>query len=177
MNLFVIRHGQTDINLNNQINSLNDDDLNETGIIQANEARQIINKIDYDFIVCSPLKRAKHTAEIINIKNKKIIYDERIIERDAGELTKKSLDNINSDDWWNINPKEDYKDAETVANVILRVNDFINDIKNKYNNKNVLIVTHGGISKVIHAYFYGIPEDGVLEKYKCDNCEVKSYQI
>ena len=35
MKLYVVRHGQTDINLNNQINSINDEDLNETGISQA----------------------------------------------------------------------------------------------------------------------------------------------
>ena len=177
MRLYVIRHGETDINLNNQINSLNDDDLNETGILQANSLKSKIEEIDYDFIICSPLKRAKHTAEIINANNRQILFDERIIERDAGCFTKQSLDNIDSDDWWNVNPKRDYKDAETVYNVILRINDFIDDIKNKYSDNNIIVVTHGGVSKAIQSYFYGIPKDGVLERYKCDNCEVKTYNI
>ena len=43
-----------------------------------------------------------------------------------------------------------------------------------YEDNNILIVTHGGVSKVIHAYFNGIPKDGVLERYKCDNCEIKT---
>lgn len=177
MKLYVVRHGQTDINLNNQINSINDEDLNETGISQALKLKEYIKDIDYDLIICSPLKRAIHTAEIININNKKIIIDERIIERNAGVFTKQSLDNIDSNDWWNTNPKRDYRDAETVSNVINRVNNFIDDIKKKYIDNNILIVTHGGVSKVIHAYFNGIPKDGVLERYKCDNCEIKTYEI
>lgn len=42
--------------------------------------------IDYDFIICSPLKRAKQTCELVNIKNKKVIYDNRIMARDCGEI-------------------------------------------------------------------------------------------
>ena len=37
MKIYVIRHGQTDVNVENRINSLNDDDLNEIGIIQAKQ--------------------------------------------------------------------------------------------------------------------------------------------
>ena len=37
MNLYIVRHGQTDVNLEKCINSLNDDDLNEIGIIQAKQ--------------------------------------------------------------------------------------------------------------------------------------------
>ena len=177
MKIYVIRHGETDVSLENKINSLNEDDLNKTGIMQAQEVGKKLENIDYDFIISSPLKRAIHTAEIINVHNKEIILDDRIVERDAGVFTKQSLDNIDSNDWWNAYPKQDYKDAEKVSHVIFRINNFIEDIKKKYADKKILIVTHGGVSKIIHAYFYGIPEDGVLEKYKCDNCEVKTYTI
>lgn len=121
MKIYVIRHGETDVNLQNRINSLNDDDINETGIKQAKITREKVKNIDYDFIICSPLTRTKHTAEILNCKNKKIIYDDRLVERGAGVFTKKLIDNINCDDWWNINPKENYYDAETVKHVISRV--------------------------------------------------------
>ena len=87
MKLYVVRHGQTDINLNNQINSINDEDLNETGISQALKLKEYIKDIDYDLIICSPLKRARQTAEVINMeRNIPIIYDERVIERDFGEF-------------------------------------------------------------------------------------------
>ena len=36
-----------------------------------------------------------------------------------------------------------------------KVQRFFDDIKEKYSDKNVLIVAHGGIAKVIKAYIYG----------------------
>ena len=47
MKIYVIRHGETDVNLQNRINSLNDDDINATGIKQANIAREKVKKIDW----------------------------------------------------------------------------------------------------------------------------------
>ena len=177
MKLYVIRHGQTDVNLNNIINSWNDDDLNEAGIMEAEKIVDEIEKIDYDLIICSPLTRTKHTANIINVKRKDIILDKRIIERNAGELTKTSLTNIDKDDWWSLNPKYDYLDSETVHQVLSRITAFIDEIKDKYFQKNIILVTHGGVSKAIQAYFYGIPKNNSLQQYKHKNCEIKVYKL
>ena len=177
MKIYVIRHGETDVNLENKINSLNEDDLNQTGIMQAQEVGKKLQNIEYDFIISSPLIRTKHTAELLNIKNKKISFDDRLIERDAGVFTKQSLENIDSDDWWNLNPKEDYKDAETVKNVLDRIYEFLDELKKKYQKETILLVTHGGVSKAISCYFYGIPEDGNLEKYKHNNCEMHEFNL
>lgn len=53
----------------------------------------------------------------------------------------------------------------------------LDELKPKYGEKNILIVTHGGISKAISCYFYGIPEDGNLEGYKHNNCEIKEFTM
>jgi len=177
MKIYVIRHGETDVNLENKINSLNEDDLNKTGIMQAQEVGKKLENIDYDFIISSPLIRTKHTAELLNVKNKKISFDNRLIERDAGVFTKQSIDNIDSNDWWNLNPKEDYKDAETVKNVLDRIYDFLDELKKKYKDETILLVTHGGVSKAISCYFNGIPEDGNLGEVVIENCGVYEYDI
>lgn len=64
-----------------QVYSLTDD-----GIKQAELASREVEKLDYDFIICSPLKRTKDTCRIINVKNKDVIEDDRIMERDCGEM-------------------------------------------------------------------------------------------
>lgn len=176
MKLYVIRHGETDVNIENKINALNDDDLNENGIKQAKEVAKTVQKIDYDFIIASPLTRTKHTAKLLNAKNKEIILDNRLMERDAGQFTKKSLDEIDCNDWWSINPKNDYLDAEKVEDVIKRVYDFLEEIISNYPDKNIILVTHGGTSKVINSYFKGIPEDGILERYEHNNCEIQVFE-
>ena len=177
MKIYVIRHGETNVNLENRINALNDSELNETGINQAKMVREEVKTIDYDLIICSPLTRAKQTAELLNYKNTKIIYDDRILERDAGILTETPSDNLDSDDWWNINPKDDYFDAESVKHIIERVFNFIEDIKEKYKDKKIIIVTHEGVSKAISCYFNGIPEDGNIGKYKHNNCEIREFEL
>ena len=84
MKLYVIRHGQTDWNVAGKCQGMTDIELNSTGIKQAEQARNEITNYKIDLIICSPLKRARKTAEIINeVTNCKIISDERIIERNV----------------------------------------------------------------------------------------------
>lgn len=177
MKIYVIRHGQTDINIQNKINALNDVDLNSEGVRQAKNLADKIKDIDYDFIISSPLIRTIHTAELLNIKNKEMILDKRIQERDAGYLTEQPVSLIRDEDWWSVYPKNDYKDAETVINVIQRVKIFLDEIKVRYKNKNIIIVTHGGVSKAIKVYFEGIPDDGNINTYEHDNCEILQYEL
>ena len=69
MKVYIVRHGEV---LHNRLKQYNnqDEDLTKLGIKQAEEARKLLKNISYDLIISSPLVRAKHTAEIINIKNK-----------------------------------------------------------------------------------------------------------
>ena len=91
MKLYVIRHGLTKCNVEKKYNGKLDEDINETGIEQAKKAQKIIKDLDIDLIICSPLLRAKHTCDIINVNNIPVIYDERIEERDCGIYTGKEI--------------------------------------------------------------------------------------
>ena len=163
MNIYVIRHGRTNNNELGLFNGRNDEDINETGMEQAKEARNILKNIDIDLIVCSPIKRAKHTAEIININNIPIIYDNRLMERDTGEITLKPYKAIDREEYWNYYSTK-YKNVESVSDLLKRVASFVNEVRTKYKNKNILIVTHNGVSRALYAYFYGIPKDGKILK-------------
>lgn len=176
MLIYAIRHGQTDVNLEERINGLNDHDINEEGIRQAVRAREEIEELDIDEIICSPLLRAKHTADIINVNDVPITYDERIQERDAGVFTCDYIANLNPDTWWSVDEIEDYEDAETVRSMMGRVYEFLDEIKIKYKDKNILLVTHGGVMKVINTYFYGIPENRNLNNIRFKNCEIVKYE-
>ena len=72
MKLYVIRHGLTKCNIEKRYNGKLDEDINETGILQAKKAQEIIKNIDIDLIICSPLLRTRHTCNIININD--VIY-------------------------------------------------------------------------------------------------------
>ena len=101
MKLYVIRHGQTNCNKENKYYCRYDEDINEVGVEQAIKASNNIRKLDIDFIICSPMKRTKHTMELVNVNNVPVIYDERLIERDGGKLTLTVLDDYYYTDYYN----------------------------------------------------------------------------
>ena len=54
MKVFLVRHGQTDTNINNLYN-FRGEDINQKGIQQAEDLREKIKDMDFDIIYCSPL--------------------------------------------------------------------------------------------------------------------------
>lgn len=63
---YYVRHGQTDWNLENRAMGITDIPLNQHGINQAKNARGLLANAGINTICCSPLMRAKMTAEIFN---------------------------------------------------------------------------------------------------------------
>lgn len=57
--------------------------------------------MEYDFVICSPLERAKRTCELVNVNGKDVIYDERIMERDCGEMEEKPKESFGYPHYWN----------------------------------------------------------------------------
>ena len=67
MKLYVVRHGQTEINVKGQINGHNDIGLNEKGIKQAKEAGKKVKDLKIDLVFCSPIKRTRETCMNVNV--------------------------------------------------------------------------------------------------------------
>lgn len=177
MKLYITRHGQTDGNLYKIMDGIRDIELNQEGIKQANITKESLKDVKFDLIICSPLTRTKQTMEIINVNKYPVIYDERIIERDCGEFTGKGFDSLDRDLYWNYYDTTIYKEAEKMQDLFKRVYEFLDEIKNKYSDKTILLVTHSGVTKVINCYFNGVPKDGNLQVLGLKNCEVKIYDL
>lgn len=174
MRIYLVRHGEVPHNALKQYNTT-DEDLKEVGIKQAEELRDKIKDMNFDIIISSPLIRAKHTANIINIKNNKIILDDRIRERSCGDLSGKPLEVTNREEYWNYNTTIQYGTSENIKVFFGRVYQFLNELKEKDYEK-VLIVAHSGVSKGFSAYFEGI-KDGKFLNRGLKNCEVKEYEL
>lgn len=177
MKLYVVRHGRTNCNDEGKYNGKLDEDINEVGIKQAEEARKKVEKLDIDLIICSPLLRTKHTCNIININNIPIIYDKRLEERNCEKLTNEKLGEFYYTDYWNYYSNKKIEGLETIPELFKRVSLFLDEIKEKYKDKNILIVTHGGVARGIYFYFNEIPKDGKLENFGSGNCEIKEYEL
>lgn len=179
MKLYLIRHGQTEWNITNRLQGQADMPLNIEGIRQAENAREIFNSIDIDFIICSTLDRAKETCRIINKdKNVPVIYDGRICERNYGDFEGVNTKEIDVNKLMRYYTNEEVKNGESMQEFFERIYSFLEELENRYvDNDKILLVTHGGVSKAIECYFNGIPKDGDIENMKMmGNCEIKKYE-
>ncbi|KRK74703.1 phosphoglycerate mutase [Companilactobacillus alimentarius DSM 20249] len=153
---YLIRHGQTKANvLKMKQGNINTEItyLNEHG---QEQAKTLKDKFDISFadrIICSPLKRAQQTADILNSStNLPITYDNRLREisygqwdgRKNADLRKAYPDAYN--DYWN-DAKPIYSnyatEGEKFTDVIKRVNSFLLDSVAKFPDEKIICVTHG----------------------------------
>ena len=189
MEIFVVRHGQTDWNVLEKLQGKTDIELNEVGRKQAQTTGEQIKNENIELIIASPLKRAKETAEIINKNfNAPIIEDERLMERGYGELEGKTRTERNTlkefsegkDEFWNYNKNIGDYNVEKITKFFDRVYEILDEIKEKYQNKKILIVTHGGTSVAIKCYFMNYPLENLIGRYDIKglkNCEVAKFEV
>lgn len=175
MKVKFVRHGETDLNKPiRRMQGISNYDLNENGIKQAKATRDKLSNEKFDFIISSPLKRAKHTAEIINEKhNISLKIDERLTERDYGKLEGELFDKKYC------NPNYDFESVggESIEKYRARLESFISDVKKKYFDKNILVVAHNGVISVISCIVEGEPQDGNFENRGINNGEIKEFDF
>ncbi len=174
MEVYIVRHGQILSNvLKRHTNPF--EDLTEIGIKQAKQLSEMIKNINFDIIYVSPYLRARHTAEILNTNNTKIIIDERLSERNCGKISGQPVeDNVYRMDYWNYFSTKEHESAENINTFFERIYSFLDELKTRNYDK-VLIVAHSGVSKAFYGYFNGIPEDGSFFDLGLKNCEIKKY--
>ncbi len=175
MRVLLIRHGETEWNKKGLLQGTKDIPLNEMGLQQAGIARELLRDEEIDVVFCSPLIRTRQTAEII-LKGRDIpvIYDERIAERKFGIAEGINIKDIDFGATWVAGKPPIYEGMETFEMLLDRLTVFFDDIYEKYKNKTVLVVTHGGVSIAAGYYFCGTPKVDRSE-YFCKNCVVKEY--
>ena len=175
--IYFVRHGQTDDNANgNLLTGWGATPLNEIGIMQAKEVAVELKDVKFDVCYCSPLVRTRQTLdEILKYhRHLKVVFDDRLKERDYGEITGKPS-NICKFRRWNSNDKIPFK-MESIQKMFKRIASFYDDILQKKKGKNILIVSHSGVGRLTYFYFTGTPKDGDYSNFKLDNAKVMKFE-
>lgn len=149
--IFFVRHGQTDWNIKRLMQGRDEIPLNEVGIAQAKEAAQLFKEsssksgVRFDRVITSPLSRASVTGKAIAdaIGCTDFSTDDRIIERDFGELSGKPYEFSAP---YIVGDADYVKGLEPVCSVLGRVDSFIKEVVKP--NTNIIAVTHGSVSGV-----------------------------
>lgn len=161
---FVLRHGEAENNIArvHHLSLEHDAKLTEKGKEQIREnGAKIKEKIDV--VICSPFIRTKETAEIlcqeINFPLMEVVYDKRVQEWELSSIfegkERKLLKQHYDKDYLN-HPEEALPDAESFADVVERISDFIYETDKKYSNKNILIVGHEGATRALSFIVQGL---------------------
>ena len=183
MRLYIVRHGETNMNKGKFLQGQTDSELNEYGRELARKTRDGLAEVNFHIAFTSPLKRAKETAQIIlGDRETSLVDDLRIQEISFGEYEGlcfgKENYNVPDKDFYNFfEHPEKYippKDGESFDAVMERTSDFLKELyENKaYEEKTVLVSTHGCALKAILANIEGIPVKDFWGEGVHPNCAV-----
>ena len=175
--LYLMRHGQTDWNVENRMQGHTDVPLNDTGRAMAREAREKYKDIHFDVCFTSNLSRAKETAEIfLEGRGVPIIEDERLIEVGLG-----NYEGLIAEERWKVwqffRDPEHYQaenGVEPMEQIMERVTSFLNERVYPLldEGKDVLLVSHGGTSKRIRMVVSNFAIQTIRDAGPIKNCEL-----
>ena len=178
--LFIMRHGRTDWNNLRKLQGRTDIPLNDEGRKMAESARGEYKDVHFDVCYCSPLVRARETAQILlRDRNIPVIIDNRLIEMSFGvcEGVEKACDNPES-------PMHLFFDApahfippeggESFKELFSRTGEFLKEVvePDLAAGKDVLIVGHGAMNSSIICQVKNIPLSRFWEA-GIENCKLK----
>ena len=158
--LYIVRHGETEWNRDGKLQGWKNAPLTDLGIKQAEKLRDRLQKEDIDIAYCSPLGRTCETAEILlDGRDIEMFEDEGLKEINMGEWEGKKAEIVKEKSpaefktFWERPDLYKPKDGESFYEVQERVLSSLYKIIEKHQGENILLVTHGGASKIIMAHF------------------------
>ena len=174
---YFVRHGQTIWNVENKICGCTDSPLTELGHAQARELGQQIaaRQLHIDEIRCSPLSRARETAEEIGaVIGLPVTVEPRLREQNFGKwegtprdgaefLAQKS------------NFAQDFGGGESMLRLCQRIYNLLDEITARP-DRVVLLVAHNGISRAVQSYFTGM-ENAEFAAFGIRNCEIRRFDF
>ena len=159
--LLLVRHGETDWNRDGRWQGGSDTRLNDVGREQARALAQQLDG-EIDVLYSSDLARARETAEIVAAKlGLEVRLDPRLRERGFGSwegLTTIEIEERFADAHrrWLAGEGAGADDAEAFEDFSARVEEFLSDVLRLHPGEEVLVVSHGGSIRVIHALAAGV---------------------
>ena len=174
MEIYVIRHGETDGNKEGIMQGWLDLPLNEFGRKLARDTGRALRGTHFDAAITSPLLRAKETAELLLSESENcdtpLTLDDRLKEVFAGEWEGKCFkpghpdEAALSEEARNAlfgNPLEAprYPGGESIRDVMARTQDFLRELVKEEKYERVLVSTHGCALRAMLNFLYPDPSD------------------
>jgi len=151
--LYIMRHGETEWNIQKRYQGQMDSGLTETGRIRTALQKEKIRDIKFSSVYCSPLGRTRSTLEILTPTADRVIFDDRLKEICLGGLQGKTHDELTSHEaeqhhkLWHDPASFRMHGAETMTELETRIREFLKDLQRLEDD--ILVITHTIIIKMI----------------------------
>ena len=164
--IILIRHGETEWNSQKRMQGHSNSDLSEVGRGQIQELGELMKNVSFDHIYSSDSLRTRQTAEAITqYSGHTLQFDQRIREKNLGVF-----EGLTSTEAKERHP-EIYRlfktaganyvidEGESTQQLLERALEFIEEIRLRHPQERVVMVTHGGVVRVLMKYALGLSID------------------
>ena len=164
--IILIRHGETEWNSQKRMQGHSNSDLSEVGRGQIQELGELMKNVSFDHIYSSDSLRARQTAEAITqYSGHTLQFDQRIREKNLGVF-----EGLTSTEAKERHP-EVYRlfktaganyvidEGESTQQLLERALEFSEEIRLRHPQERVVMVTHGGVVRVLMKHALGLSID------------------
>lgn len=176
LDLYLVRHGQTQWNLEKRLQGATDNALNDTGRRQAAELAQKLGGVHFAHIYTSGLKRTQETAAAFAGKTPTTAVT-ALNERSFGKFEGIFEDERSADLYTEFKQRvtvlnDSLEGGESLQSQADRVKAAAKEIVARHGNGSVAIVAHGGVNPLVLAALLDIPVAEAVARIKQGNDEV-----
>lgn len=180
LNIYVVRHGQTDWNREGRIQGGTDNPLNSTGREQAATLGRTLADVRVDAVYTSSHQRARQTAAVLEGRAPIVAMDE-LRERFFGKFEgANDKDAAIVADWnkrrftWG----DDMEGGESLESQARRAEAALKQIREKHKDGGtIVIVGHGGINPLLVSLLLGVPPQEGASAVNQGNDEVYRIEL
>ncbi|HKM97087.1 MAG TPA: 2,3-diphosphoglycerate-dependent phosphoglycerate mutase GpmB [Buttiauxella sp.] len=178
LQVYLVRHGETQWNAERRIQGQSDSALTEKGERQAEQVAERAKTLGITHVISSDLGRTRHTAEIIALAcGVDVTLDARLRELDMGVLERRNLDTLSDEEeGWRrqlVNGTADGRipEGESMLEMSERMHAALNACLNLPSGSRPLLVSHGMALGCLVSTILGLPA-WAERRLRLRNCSI-----
>jgi phosphoserine phosphatase len=183
VDLFLIRHGETEWNATDVFRGRADIPLNENGTKQAKLLGEYLKHERIDVIYAGPLQRAVKTAEAVAVPHKlEVNKVDNLNDIDCGEWEGLSVAEVEDrygdvyQDWLDTPEQVRLPGGESLEDVRGRALPFVQDAITRVGEGKIALVSHRAVLKVLTAALLTL-DNSAFWNFKIDNGSVTRFHF
>ena len=161
--LLLIRHAQTEWNIQRRFQGHGDSPITEEGQMQLQRLKSRLAGIEFDVVYSSDLGRTMETSQMLS--GKKMVEEPRLRERGVGILEGLNLEQIMADHaeafraFRSGDKDHQIEGGESLQNALNRAWTFLEEMPEKHPGAELAAVSHAGLIRLICKQILGLALD------------------